>query len=111
MIPGLPAHILLMCVRYADALNDAGRLRSLMSSIISGIKQVVKVGTAFDIGPWDFGYFKNIVRIHPWPILHLESSVNHTIPQTSLRPTQGKKAKLFRKDKFGQGSPRLTICK
>ncbi|XP_077737256.1 unconventional myosin-Vc isoform X1 [Canis aureus] len=42
MIPGLPAHILFMCVRYADSLNDAGMLKSLMNSAINGIKQVVK---------------------------------------------------------------------
>lgn len=43
MIPGLPAHILFMCVRYADSLNDANMLKSLMNSTINGIKQVVKV--------------------------------------------------------------------
>ncbi|XP_032337065.1 unconventional myosin-Vc isoform X3 [Camelus ferus] len=42
MIPGLPAHILFMCVRYADSLNDASMLKSLMNSTINGIKQVVK---------------------------------------------------------------------
>ncbi|XP_036910546.1 unconventional myosin-Vc isoform X1 [Sturnira hondurensis] len=42
MIPGLPAHILFMCVRYADSLSDANMLKSLMNSIINGIKQVVK---------------------------------------------------------------------
>ncbi|XP_052586163.1 LOW QUALITY PROTEIN: unconventional myosin-Vc [Peromyscus californicus insignis] len=42
MIPGLPAHILFMCVRYADSLNDANMLKSLMNSAISGIKHVVK---------------------------------------------------------------------
>ncbi|NXI17862.1 MYO5C protein, partial [Irena cyanogastra] len=42
MIPGLPAHILFMCVRYADYLNDADMLKSLMSVTIDGIKQVVK---------------------------------------------------------------------
>ncbi|XP_047718100.1 unconventional myosin-Vc isoform X2 [Prionailurus viverrinus] len=42
MIPGLPAHILFMCVRYADSLNNANMLKSLMNSTISGIKQVVK---------------------------------------------------------------------
>ncbi|KAM9635414.1 unconventional myosin-Vc isoform 3-T3 [Trichechus inunguis] len=41
MIPGLPAHILFMCVRYADSLNDADMLKSLMNSSINGIKQVV----------------------------------------------------------------------
>uniref|UniRef100_A0A8D2PJW2 Myosin VC n=1 Tax=Zosterops lateralis melanops TaxID=1220523 RepID=A0A8D2PJW2_ZOSLA len=42
MIPGLPAHILFMCVRYADYLNDADMLKSFMSATIDGIKQVVK---------------------------------------------------------------------
>lgn len=97
MIPGLPAHLLFMCVRYADSLNDASMVKSLMNSTINGIKQVVKVGPDFDIGPCYCGYFKNTLRIHPWPILHLESLVNHGIPQTSLRPTQGKKPSFLEK--------------
>ncbi|XP_078540967.1 unconventional myosin-Vc [Lissotriton helveticus] len=42
MIPGLPAHILFMCVRYADLLNEADRLKSLMNTTINGIKEVIK---------------------------------------------------------------------
>ncbi|KYO21219.1 guanine nucleotide binding protein (G protein), beta 5a isoform B [Alligator mississippiensis] len=42
MIPGLPAHILFMCVRYADYLNDADMLKSFMNITINGIKQVIK---------------------------------------------------------------------
>ncbi|XP_036399626.1 unconventional myosin-Vc isoform X1 [Megalops cyprinoides] len=42
MIPGLTAHILFMCIRHADYLNDDKKLKSLMNSIIGGIKQVVK---------------------------------------------------------------------
>ncbi|KFQ10582.1 Unconventional myosin-Vc, partial [Leptosomus discolor] len=42
MIPGLPAHILFMCVRYADYMNDADMLKSFMNVTIDGIKQVVK---------------------------------------------------------------------
>ncbi|XP_053127781.1 unconventional myosin-Vc isoform X2 [Hemicordylus capensis] len=42
MIPGLPAHILFMCVRYADYLNDDGMLKSFMNMAINGIKQVIK---------------------------------------------------------------------
>ncbi|KAJ8391649.1 hypothetical protein AAFF_G00087900 [Aldrovandia affinis] len=41
MIPGLTAHILFMCVRHTDYLNDDGKLKSLMNGIIGGIKQVV----------------------------------------------------------------------
>ncbi|XP_068131560.1 unconventional myosin-Vc isoform X2 [Hyperolius riggenbachi] len=42
MIPGLPAHILFMCVRFTDYVNDAERIKSLMNSSINGIKQVIK---------------------------------------------------------------------
>ncbi|XP_067411952.1 unconventional myosin-Vc isoform X2 [Emydura macquarii macquarii] len=42
MIPGLPAHILFMCVRYADYLNDGDMLKSFMSITTLGIKQVIK---------------------------------------------------------------------
>ncbi|KAH0619948.1 hypothetical protein JD844_014402 [Phrynosoma platyrhinos] len=42
MIPGLPAHILFMCIRYADYLNDDGMLKSFMNMTINGIKQVIK---------------------------------------------------------------------
>uniref|UniRef100_A0A671KVK4 Uncharacterized protein n=1 Tax=Sinocyclocheilus anshuiensis TaxID=1608454 RepID=A0A671KVK4_9TELE len=37
MIPGLAAHLLFMCVRHADYLNDGNQLKSLMNSIISAI--------------------------------------------------------------------------
>ncbi|XP_017341612.1 unconventional myosin-Vc [Ictalurus punctatus] len=40
MIPGLAAHLLFMCVRHADYLNDGEKLKSLMRAIITGIKQV-----------------------------------------------------------------------
>ncbi|XP_007422237.1 unconventional myosin-Vc isoform X2 [Python bivittatus] len=42
MIPGLPAHILFMCIRYADYLNDDSMLKSFMNMAINGIKQVIK---------------------------------------------------------------------
>uniref|UniRef100_A0ABM5EXW0 Unconventional myosin-Vc isoform X1 n=1 Tax=Pogona vitticeps TaxID=103695 RepID=A0ABM5EXW0_9SAUR len=42
MIPDLPAHILFMCIRYADYLNDDGMLKSFMNMSISAIKQVIK---------------------------------------------------------------------
>ena len=43
MLPGLPAHILFMCVRHADYLNDGAKLKSLMNGVISGVKRVVLV--------------------------------------------------------------------
>nr|XP_048723478.1 LOW QUALITY PROTEIN: unconventional myosin-Vc [Caretta caretta] len=42
MIPGLPAYILFMCVRYADYVNDDDMLKSFMSITTNGIKQVIK---------------------------------------------------------------------
>ena len=42
-IPGLPAHILFMCIRHADHMNDDRRLQSLLSSSINSIRKVVKV--------------------------------------------------------------------
>ncbi|XP_063052542.1 unconventional myosin-Vc isoform X2 [Engraulis encrasicolus] len=42
MIPGLAAHLLFMCVRYADYLNDGSKLKSLMNAIIGGVKQITK---------------------------------------------------------------------
>lgn len=42
-IPGLPAYIIFMCVRYADSVNDEQRVSSLLNSAISSIKSVVKV--------------------------------------------------------------------
>uniref|UniRef100_A0A1A8M917 Myosin VC n=2 Tax=Nothobranchius pienaari TaxID=704102 RepID=A0A1A8M917_9TELE len=41
MIPTLPAHILFMCVRHADYLNDDTKLKSLMNAIITAIKKVI----------------------------------------------------------------------
>lgn len=43
MIPGLVAHLLFMCIRHADYLNDGEKLKSLMHAIITGIKQVTTV--------------------------------------------------------------------
>ncbi|XP_051978889.1 unconventional myosin-Vc isoform X2 [Xyrauchen texanus] len=43
MIPGLAAHLLFMCVRHADYLNDGNKLKSLMHAIIKSFKDVVMV--------------------------------------------------------------------
>nr|XP_046249242.1 unconventional myosin-Va-like [Scatophagus argus] len=41
-IPGLPAYIIFMCVRYADSVNDDQRVSALLNSTISSIKGVIK---------------------------------------------------------------------
>ncbi|XP_068459809.1 unconventional myosin-Va-like [Clinocottus analis] len=42
LIPGLPAYIIFMCVRYADNVNDDQRVSTLLNSTISSIKGVIK---------------------------------------------------------------------
>lgn len=42
-IPGLPAYIIFMCLRYADSVNSDQRVSALLNSTISSIKGVIKV--------------------------------------------------------------------
>lgn len=105
MIPGLPAHILFMCVRYADSLNDANMLKSLMNSTINGIKQVVKVGTTFDVAlgimatlGTPVGMTSCLCFSHPSPPVFGQphDSSNQSEAQS------GKESKLLGKDNLGQ---------
>ncbi|XP_075883468.1 unconventional myosin-Va-like [Nelusetta ayraudi] len=41
-IPGLPAYIIFMCLRYADSVNSDQRVSALLNSTISSIKGVIK---------------------------------------------------------------------
>ncbi|XP_029010006.1 unconventional myosin-Va-like isoform X2 [Betta splendens] len=41
-IPGLPAYIIFMCLRYADKVNNDQRVSSLLNSTITNIKRVIK---------------------------------------------------------------------
>ena len=42
-LPGLPAHILFMCLRYCDHMNDALRMEHLLTGIITSVRKVVSV--------------------------------------------------------------------
>jgi myosin-5 len=45
-LPGLPAYILFMCIRYTDYLNDDLKVRSLLNAAINTVKKVInKKGT------------------------------------------------------------------
>ncbi|KAM7396859.1 hypothetical protein PAMP_019867 [Pampus punctatissimus] len=49
-IPGLPAYIIFMCLRYADSVNDDQRVSALLNSTISSIKGVIKrKGADFEV--------------------------------------------------------------
>ncbi|XP_061577625.1 unconventional myosin-Va-like isoform X2 [Cololabis saira] len=41
-LPGLPAYIIFMCLRYADYVSDDKRVSTLLNSTISSIKGVIK---------------------------------------------------------------------
>ena len=41
-LPGLPAYVLFMCIRYADMINDDDRVRSLLNSSIQSTKRLIK---------------------------------------------------------------------
>jgi myosin V len=46
-LPGLPAYVLFMCIRYADLLNDDERVKSLLGSSVQAIKRLIKVNKKF----------------------------------------------------------------
>ncbi|XP_061532001.1 unconventional myosin-Va-like isoform X3 [Phycodurus eques] len=49
-LPGLPAYIIFMCLRYADRVNDDQRASTLLNSVLCSIKGVVKRrGKDFDV--------------------------------------------------------------
>ncbi|XP_035498250.1 unconventional myosin-Va isoform X2 [Scophthalmus maximus] len=49
-LPGLPAYIVFMCVRYADHVNNDRRVSNLLNSTISSIKGVIKRrGSDFEV--------------------------------------------------------------
>ncbi|CAH1990989.1 unnamed protein product [Acanthoscelides obtectus] len=42
LLPGLPAYILFMCIRYVDHMNDENAVKSLLSAASSAIKKTVR---------------------------------------------------------------------
>ena len=46
-LPGLPAYVLFMCIRYADLLNDDELVKSLLGSSVQAIKRLIKVNKKF----------------------------------------------------------------
>ncbi|XP_077568267.1 unconventional myosin-Va-like [Stigmatopora nigra] len=49
-LPGLPAYIIFMCLRYADRVNDDHRASTLLNSVLSSVKGVIKKrGKNFDV--------------------------------------------------------------
>ncbi|KAK7862317.1 hypothetical protein R5R35_014678 [Gryllus longicercus] len=42
LLPGLPAYILFMCIRYTDHVNDDEKVRSLLTATINTVKKVIK---------------------------------------------------------------------
>lgn len=42
LLPGLPAYILMMCIRHTDYINDDDKVRSLLTAIINTVKKLIK---------------------------------------------------------------------
>lgn len=42
LLPGLPAYILMMCIRHTDYINDDEKVRSLLTGIINTMKKLIK---------------------------------------------------------------------
>lgn len=42
LLPGLPAYILMMCIRHTDYINDDEKVRSLLTAIINTVKKLIK---------------------------------------------------------------------
>nr|XP_061812893.1 unconventional myosin-Va-like [Nerophis lumbriciformis] len=49
-LPGLPAYIIFMCLRYADRVNDDQRASTLLNTVLCSVKGVIKKrGKNFDV--------------------------------------------------------------
>ncbi|XP_076683865.1 unconventional myosin-Va-like isoform X3 [Andrena cerasifolii] len=46
--PGLPAYILIMCIRHTDCMNDVEKVRLLLTGYLNAVKLVVKKRKEFD---------------------------------------------------------------
>ncbi|XP_072396790.1 unconventional myosin-Va isoform X1 [Diabrotica undecimpunctata] len=42
LLPGLPAYIIFMCIRYTDYVNDEEKVKSLLSAFNNSLKKVIK---------------------------------------------------------------------
>ena len=55
MLPGLPAYIFFMMVRYTDYINNDEYVRSLIQGAISFVKKVIKKKGMNDLEVKSFG--------------------------------------------------------
>uniref|UniRef100_A0A6P7H7L6 Unconventional myosin-Va-like n=1 Tax=Diabrotica virgifera virgifera TaxID=50390 RepID=A0A6P7H7L6_DIAVI len=42
LLPGLPAYIIFMCIRYTDYVNDEEKVKTLLSAFTNTLKKVIK---------------------------------------------------------------------
>ncbi|OWK62201.1 Unconventional myosin-Vc [Lonchura striata] len=96
------AHILFMCVRYADYLNDADMLKSFMNVTIDGIKQVVKEFMKYNtprqnkncLKHFDLSEYRQIlsdlaIQIYHQFIIVMENNIQHMIGMLEYESLQG----------------------
>lgn len=48
LLPGLPAYIVFMCIRYTDLLNTDQDVKALLSTYIKMVKKIYRMPTTYD---------------------------------------------------------------
>ena len=43
-VPGLPAHLMFMAIRYVDSRSDDSWMQNLLANVINAIRKTIKVG-------------------------------------------------------------------
>ena len=42
LLPGLPAHIVFMCIRHADYINNDEKIKSFLTATITAVRRLIK---------------------------------------------------------------------
>ena len=42
LLPGLPAHIIFMCIRHADYINHDEKIKSFLTATINAVRRLIK---------------------------------------------------------------------
>ena len=42
LLPGLPAHVIFMCIRHADYINNDEKIKSFLTATINAIRRLIK---------------------------------------------------------------------
>eukprot|EP00122_Pirum_gemmata_P002523 Pgem_evm1s2272 len=80
---GVVAHILFMCVRYCDYLNDPHRLQSLLTNLISSIQHVI-MRKNLDIELLAFWFSNSFVLLNDMYLSECEGFIEYELENFDL---------------------------